>query len=853
MNSKKAITLLILATLMMALVPFVPIHAAAITADQIDIYVDPDWTEHWLLSIQKGDTIRIVGHDVTAGATVNAYWDNAMKETFTEGSGKVASGTAKSSGIYSIKFVVPEGLVGDHYIWVKDVATGATASYLVTIAPKLTISPSSGLQGDKIVLTGYGYKYDADIKWKREITILFPDGLADAPSTKPQTNSLGTWTYTLTVKPSIYDVYDTWAGSQKIETPTVPLDPAEWIWDDLQFTVGASITLSISEGPVGSVVTITGRGFEKDETLTVDIGGVLYPCYIISGAAVRSDGRISTKVVIPDKVLVDEEPTKFIVTVKDKDGLPGTMDQNSATAKFTVDGIAEIKATPSYGTQGSQITVEGWNFTKISGTEVKVAFTTATTGSKTFKTDSKGYFKGTMTIPAIGSMDQTLEAEVVVHHIKASAQVRVGIMLVILTPDSGPSGAQVSVTGVGFEAGTYTVKIGKDEWFTGTTTGTISESKNVPTMNPGVYTITVIEDVTEIEVTATLTVTEKTKVALSPVMVPNEYVMTIEGWYFAENPDDPSLEFVLYNSTIYGIGSEWILDVTYSKTDPVIPLQTVVLELDEDWDPGYFKGKFTVPKEDSISIGSYTMNVTDGEGMFAQIAFQVVPKTTEITPRKQTFRIGETVAFNVESSFAQKDAYIKIMDPSGNQYWRTDAFAETQWTKVGDLMVYPFYQQTAGGNAMYLLEDAPLGIYTWKWYDKDAELLDSGTFTVAAATESLLGQQITDLNTAVTDLQTEISTVSTAMAGVQTQITNAINAANAAVQAANAATQAVNAVATTASAANTAATNAAAAATEARNAANGLTTLVYGAIGASLVAALAAIVSLMQISRRIAG
>ena len=34
---------------------------------------------------------------------------------------------------------------------------------------------------------------------------------------------------------------------------------------------------------------------------------------------------------------------------------------------------------------------------------------------------------------------------------------------------------------------------------------------------------------------------------------------------------------------------------------------------------------------------------------------------------------------------------------------------------------------------------------------------------------------------------------------------------------------------------------------------SGLTTLVYGAIGASLIAALAAIVSLMQISRRIAG
>ena len=38
---------------------------------------------------------------------------------------------------------------------------------------------------------------------------------------------------------------------------------------------------------------------------------------------------------------------------------------------------------------------------------------------------------------------------------------------------------------------------------------------------------------------------------------------------------------------------------------------------------------------------------------------------------------------------------------------------------------------------------------------------------------------------------------------------------------------------------------------EIRETTDGLTTLVYGAIGASLIAALAAIVSLMQISRRI--
>jgi hypothetical protein len=345
-------------------------------------------------------------------------------------------------------------------------------------------------------------------------------------------------------------------------------------------------------------------------------------------------------------------------------------------------------------------------------------------------------------------------------------------------------------------------------------------------------------------------VTYKTMITLSPVGAPNEYEVTVEGWYFAETPTDESLEFLLYNAT-----SEWILEVKYSNADaePAIPSQVVYLGLDEDWDDGYFKGKFTLPDEDAMSLGLYTLNVTDGMGMFAQAQFEIVSKVTKISPRKGTFRIQETVAFNVESSFKQIDAYVKITDPSGTQYWRTDAFESGKWTKIGDLQVYPFYQQTAGGNPMTLLEDTPLGTYSWKWYDEDGELLDSGTFAVAAAAEDVLGQQIEDLNNAVTDLTSDITTVSTEVAAVRTQITNAINAANAAVQAANAATQAVNAVAQTANAASTAATNAANAATEAKNAANGLTTLVYGAIGASLVAALAAIVSLMQISRRIAG
>jgi hypothetical protein len=93
----------------------------------------------------------------------------------------------------------------------------------------------------------------------------------------------------------------------------------------------------------------------------------------------------------------------------------------------------------------------------------------------------------------------------------------------------------------------------------------------------------------------------------------------------------------------------------------------------------------------------------------------------------------------------------------------------------------------------------------------------------------------------------------------QTAATGAGTAANAAKSAADAATNAANAAGTKADAAKAAADAAKAssdaaktAADSAAAAANGLTTLVYAAIGASLIAALAAIVALMQISRKIA-
>jgi len=228
-----------------------------------------------------------------------------------------------------------------------------------------------------------------------------------------------------------------------------------------------------------------------------------------------------------------------------------------------------------------------------------------------------------------------------------------------------------------------------------------------------------------------------------------------------------------------------------------------------------------------------------------------------ISPRKATFRVGDTVSFNIQHTFGNdanqqiKGGDLKIYDPDGTLYWAGDDL--NAWSKIEPWYEVPYSAQTASDNPMLLLDDAPLGTWTYKWREDDGDTILAGTFNVEASEAEVFGKQIDDLNQAINDLTDDITGVSDSVAGLKTDINSAVQAANAAVDASNKAIEAVNAGVAQSADAAAAAQRAEEAAGKAQDAAGGLTTLVYGAIGASLVAALAAIVSLMQISRRIAG
>jgi hypothetical protein len=854
MKKNRIISILLITTMLLALIPIIPVNAIAVSTtdgvynDDIEDYVDRG---------DYGDLIIVEGTGVTAGESVRIGWDGL--QAWDGEKGILNSTTAKGSGAFEVWFDVPSAVAGNHYLWLKDMETGDTYMYSnpFVVKPKIKFSPSSGLVDDKITMSGYGFSDEEDID-----PIIYEDGygnssLTTTPAT-PESDELGHWECTFKVP---HDEYGKWKITATDESA---------VTGSGSFTIGAAITLDPEVGPVGTVVEITGRGYTEGQDIDtgdVTIDGV--EAKVIKDDVVDEDGEFKIEVVIPQVGDVDEYD---LIVKENATGVSGD-------EEFDVTGLAEIEIEPEFGVQGSTVTIEGWNFTQISGKEIEIWLawqndTLISEISDNLDTESDGDFVGSFTIPAKSGGKYHIMALMDTYNINATAGFRIGLMIVIPTPTSGPTGTEVTITGTGFtEGGTWNATFGDYDIVEdddGDVTGGSDLELDgdvptfyVPTVDPGTYTISIYDIDAELSVDVDYTVTATTMAEFDPMTAPNEYNVSISGVYFNADSDenDVELEFVLYNVTSDGEkDEEWEIDVYVGPKN-----STTVAELDDD---GNFTGWWVIDDSDEMSLGDYIRNVTasDADNIMAQAYLSIVEKAIDVETRKTSFSRGETVAFDVWSSFAQEDSYIEIYDPAGDLYWTTNEFEANMWLKVGTLQTVPYYYQTAGGNQLLLLEDAALGTWSWEWYDDDDDELSTGTYTVTESPANVLSEMMTELQGDLTDLSadfssvsSDVSTLTSDVASLSTSVAQAIAAANAASDAVQDVATAVASVADTANNAATAATNAAAAATSAKDAADsagaaasGLTNLVYGAIVAALVAALAAIVSLMQISKKIA-
>ena len=921
----RAAPILALITVLMMLMPVVSTHAISITS------VSPG-------SGDKGDTIVVIGSGVTAGKTVELYWDAV--QAWDGEKGLLNTTTAKADGSFEVWFDVPEAVYGTHYVWVVDTYTGSTDHKPFTVNPLLDLSSTSGLVGDKITVTGYGFSGSTDV------AILFtntpgtyptssatnePIGTGDGSTKtfkgtldqdhhpiKPGTLSItdgvetftdngdgtltgdqggtgkinyvtGEYEVTFNTAPSNgasitanYEYYTDVANSLEVVTTTPDTNSvgtfsqsvtipsgfsgscefkaydAKGVEKTASFTIGPVITLTPDEGPSGIEVTIKGRGFtggEKIESGEVKMDGT--DCYIENApVTIRSDGSFTITVVIPSKSKTGD----YTITVTPKAG-------ESASATFTLNGLPSIEVEPEHGAQGATISIHGYNFTQLSGKEVKLELWTYDLSTKkaditTLKTTSDGEFTGTFTVPAVASGMYKIKAIQSDYNIETTTSFKVGLMIIILTPSEGPVGTEVTISGAGFTLNGHWNATFNGEAITSasesvSSSGDFSKTFYVPQVDVGTYTVTALDIDSGVEVTEEFKVTDVTRVEVDPSSAPQGYNVTIKGWNFAD--DVTTLSCVIYNDT-----GSWTMNVKQFKkgTQNYRDAQT-----DSD-------GNFTAwwdfnDNATKLSPGVYTINVTDGHDFLAQATFEVVKVTISIESRKTEYNIGDTVAFDIKCSFPKDDSYIKIYDPDGNLYWRTDPFDEANdmWLKVDNYYTVPYYSQLVSGNPMILPPDAPTGTWTWVWYSSSDKQLANGTFTVLPAVEVELSEKISSLNASIQGMKSDIAGLKSDISGVKSDIAGvksdvaalksdvaaAASAAKDAKEAASAAQEAVAEIAETASAAKSAAEEAKAAAEEAKTAASGLTPLIYGAIGVSLIAALAAIVSLIQISRRIAG
>jgi uncharacterized small protein (DUF1192 family) len=632
----------------------------------------------------------------------------------------------------------------------------------------------------------------------------------DLLTTSGDTNSVGTFSETV----SVPDEEDMEEGSYDL----VIYDGDGNIFIDT-FTIGATISLKEDEGEVGLIVELKGKGFDPADE--IEIGDITLDgidCYIYdTPVQVTSNGGFKLDLVIPQ---VDDE---------DDYTLTATVGIITVTADFEVTDLAKVEVTPDYGLQGSKVTVSGVNFPQDNDEEVTVSL--GGLGDKTFDLENDGTFEGTYTIPGVSQGVHKLVASADDFNIDDSENFKAGLIVVVATPDEVNAGEMVTFTGTGFtEDEDFSAEFGDVEMTDEESIesdGTFTYEYYVPTIDPGTYTV-MFEDLdAEIEVTTEVTVVEDTMVELDPASAPWEYKIIIRGWNF-KYEDGAEPEFTLYNDE-----DDWDLtsDVFfYDDEDDDFTDEDVLVDDEE----GNFTAWWEVYEEDDLDLGEYTLLIEVNDDWMVELPFEIVMKTVTISPRKTTFVIGDTVAYEIVNSFAQDESYIKIWNPSGDLYWQTDDFMEggdaDAWVKVGTVYRVPYYRQTAGGNPMILLGDAPLGTWKWTMYDNDDDEIDSGTFSVAEAPEAVLEEKINELGEDIADLQDEI-------AGVKSDVADAKASSDAAKAAADSATDAVQDIGTTASGAKDAADAAKSAADEAKTATTGIQNLVYIAIGASVIAA----------------
>lgn len=411
-----------------------------------------------------GTSISVAGTGFS-GAGVTA--DVTLTDSVTLVTVALVSGVSvDNTGSFTATGAVPTVTSGDKVVSATDgdgksATTNLETWNKFTVTPTLTLTPSSGLSGSKVTVSGNG--------WSAGNVNLYFAGPAN-----PWNNPSGV-AYVVTADgngviaaPNIVVPVNATAGTKSVTATDTGAHTGS-----ATFTVAARpLTLTPTGGPRGTQVLITGSSMtpstaspanSKIDANDLDFGNIDWNT--AAAITVDSAGVISpTTLFVPTAAVLGVNAVKATDNGADFDiPVPTTTDNLTAEGTFTVTKPT-ISVSPTSGPKGSSVIVNGagWLPGTTTGSTVQITFNGAIV--ITTIPDASGNILAAINVPAtalVGAGANTMGAADGNSNSATAATFTVPGAAITVTPTEGPVATSVTVTGTGFAAYTaITVKIG---------------------------------------------------------------------------------------------------------------------------------------------------------------------------------------------------------------------------------------------------------------------------------------------------------------------------------------------------------------------------------------------------------
>jgi len=408
----------------------------------------------------------IVGQQVTIPAACSygsgnyyLYWGEA-EQLLSQGE--------MDESCLAITFTVPEAPRGKHKVTLKMGDDSFDRDF--TVLPSISLSADRGTSGSDLTLTGRGFDSN-----EQGITITYDGSPAETGVTA---SNKGSWQSTFKVPASSQ-------GEHVIDAEgTTPATDV----DDKIFIVTPQISISPTSGWVGTVVSITGTGFDSGETnITVTYDGLAAKTRISADFI----GSWQSSFSVPTSAKGSHKVDVYGAATPEGD---------VAEVTFTVSPAISLQLVSGHlgGTihTGDSLSVIGVGF-EANEASIQVTFD-GTLVISGITADAKGSWSGELEVPPTTKGEHTVDASG-----NTTKAADVGDTTVVISPQmeinppSGAIGDEIGVVGTGF-GGNQAITINCDgiQVGAGATTdakGRFTTSFKIPKMQAGDHTVTVTD------------------------------------------------------------------------------------------------------------------------------------------------------------------------------------------------------------------------------------------------------------------------------------------------------------------------------------------------------------------------